>query len=105
MPTTVAPGITALSPNTAVPGGAMFTLTVTGTDFKNGAVIKFGAAEEPTTFLSATSLSATIPASDIATAGTVSVTVVNPDEQVSAGRPFTVQNVNAPTATAPQAPR
>ena len=70
VPTTVAPSITSLSPNTAIPGSVGFTLTVTGANFKNGAVVKFGGMDKPTTFLSATSLSATIAAPDIATAGT-----------------------------------
>ena len=90
-----APSITALSPGSAAPGGAAFTLSVTGSDFKDGAVVKFGTAEKPTTFLSATSLSVSIAASDIAAAGTVNVTVVNPDQQVSAGKPFAVGQTSA----------
>lgn len=91
MPTTVAPSISSLSPGTAAPGGAAFTLTVNGTDFKNGAVVKFGNSEKITTFLSATQLSAPITASEIATTASVPVIVTNPDGQSSAARNFTVQ--------------
>lgn len=90
VPTTVAPTITALSPNVKDADQFMFTLTVTGTDFKNGAVVKFGTSEKTTTFLSATQLTATIVSSDVSNVGTVPVTVINPDGQVSAASNFTV---------------
>ncbi len=93
VPTTVAPSISSLSPSSALPGGAAFTLTVNGADFKNGAVIRFGNTEKTTTFLSATKLTAPILASEIATAGSVPVVVKNPDNRVSTARAFPVQNV------------
>jgi hypothetical protein len=68
---------------THAPGGAAFTLTVNGTNFVSTSVVNFmvgtGTAKaEPTTFVSATQITAAIPASDVATAGTASVTVTNP---------------------------
>ena len=72
------PAITSLSPATATAGGATFTLTVTGSGFVNGAVVRWNGANRPTTFVSDTQLTAAIPATDIATAGTASVTVFNP---------------------------
>jgi len=48
------PTVAALAPATAVIGGANFTLHVTGTGFKPGAVIVFAGVDEPTTFVSAT---------------------------------------------------
>ena len=91
VPTTVAPSVTSLSPASAAPGSSTFPLTVTGANFKNGAVVKFGGADKPTTFLSAISLSAIIAASDIASAGAKPVLVTNPDGRVSASATFTVQ--------------
>ncbi|GIW01933.1 IPT/TIG domain-containing protein [Roseiflexus sp.] len=72
------PTITSLSPSTTVAGGSGFTLTITGTNFVNGSVVRWNGSDRTTTFVSSAQLTATIPASDIATAGTASVTVVNP---------------------------
>ncbi|MCI0400489.1 MAG: IPT/TIG domain-containing protein, partial [Gammaproteobacteria bacterium] len=57
---------------------AGFTLTVNGSNFINGSVVRWNGADRTTTFVSATQLTATIPASDIATAGTAAVTVFTP---------------------------
>jgi len=59
-------------------GGTAFTLTVTGTLFVSTSVVNFNSKAETTTFVSATQLTAAIPASDVATAGNVNVTVTNP---------------------------
>ena len=72
------PTISSLSPASATAGGTGFTLTVNGSGFVNGAAVRWNGADRPTTFVSDTQLTATIPAADIATAGTASVTVFNP---------------------------
>ena len=72
------PATTGLSPATATAGGPGFTLTVTGTNFISGSVVRWNGADRATTFVSATRLTAAIPAADIATAGTAQVTVGNP---------------------------
>ncbi len=63
---------------THVPGGVGFTLTVNGSNFVSTSKINFGTKAESTQFVSSTQLSAAIPASDVATAGPVSITVTNP---------------------------
>jgi len=73
-----APAITSLSPSSAMAGGAGFVLTVNGTGFVTGATVQWNGSPRTTSFVSATQLTAAIPASDIAAAGTASVTVVNP---------------------------
>jgi hypothetical protein len=73
-----APTISSISPATAVAGSDNFTLTITGTNFVNGAVVRWNGSDRTTTFVSSTRLEAAIPASDIATAGTANVTVFNP---------------------------
>src|SRR5207245_1261484 len=70
------PSITSLNPNCAIAGGPQFTLTVNGTNFVSGATVKWNATSLVTTFVSATQLTATVPASLIVTAGTASITVV-----------------------------
>lgn len=72
------PTVTALSPAFATAGGPAFTLTVTGTSFVASSQVAWNGSPLATTFVSSTSLTAQIPASDIASNGTPSVTVINP---------------------------
>ena len=67
-----------LMPDAVKPGGTGFTLTVNGTGFVSGATVDWNGSLLKTTFVSSSQLTASVPASDIATAGTASVTVVNP---------------------------
>jgi len=68
-----------LVPEAAAPGGTGFTLTVNGTDFVSGSVVHWNGAARTTHFVDQSRLTATIPATDIAKAGTASVAVVNPE--------------------------
>jgi hypothetical protein len=88
--TWVAPTITTLTPNTCVHGGASQALTINGTGFVMGSVVKFGSSVYYPVFVSATQLTLTLTGADIAAAGTPSVTVTNPDGQVTAGSVFTI---------------
>lgn len=72
------PAISSLSPTSATAGGAAFTLTVNGSSFVSGAAVRWNGSNRTTSFVGATQLTAQIPASDIASAGTASVTVFNP---------------------------
>jgi hypothetical protein len=67
-----------LVPNSAVPGGAGFGLTVNGTGFVPTSVVNWNGIGLPTTYLGPGQLTANVPASNIAGSGTVSVTVTNP---------------------------
>jgi hypothetical protein len=67
-----------LVPDAVAPGGAGFTLTVNGTGFVSGSVVNWNGSALVTTFVSSSQLTAAVAASDIATASTASVTVVNP---------------------------
>jgi trimeric autotransporter adhesin len=77
------PLITSLSPANAVPGSGAFTLTVNGSNFvaptlqTPGSTVAWNSAPLVTTFVSSTSLTASVPASDIATPGSASVSVFN----------------------------
>jgi len=92
-----APTVTSLSPSTTVAGGAGFPLTVTGTNYTQDTVVEWNGSPRVTKFSSTTSLTAQILASDIATAGSDSIVVVNPQGAggASAAFPFIV------TAAAP----
>src|SRR6266567_806894 len=93
------PQIVSLSPNSTAAGEAAFTLIVTGTGFISGSVVRWNGASRATTFDSSTQLTASIPATDIATAGIAEVTVFNPTPGggTSAAQTFTI-NPAAPTA-------
>lgn len=80
-----APTITSVSP-ASFPTGA-FTITVTGANFVNGSVVLFDGASLTTSFVSATSLTASGNAS---TAKSVAVTVRNPDGSTSNSASVTV---------------
>lgn len=69
-----------LDPPSAVAGGDAFTLNVNGTGFVNGATINVNDKSLTTTFVSATQLRAQVAKDTIANAGTLKVTVINPDQ-------------------------
>ena len=86
--------LTSLSPLSVVAGSGATTLTASGTGFVPGAKIVYGSTDLTTTFGSATSLSATIPASLLVSSGTAPITVVNPAPGggASSAISFTVAN-------------
>ena len=88
------PSLAAVSPTTAVAGGAGFTLTANGMGFVAGSAVNWNGTSRTTTYISSTQLSAAILASDIAIAGTSQVTVVNPTPGggTSSAIAFTVAN-------------
>lgn len=72
------PAISQLAPDSMNHGEAGFVLTVNGSNFSSNAMISFNGAAQTTTYVSGNQLMATVPASAIATAGTVPVIVTNP---------------------------
>jgi hypothetical protein len=73
-----APATTGLVPSSVAAGSAAFQLTVNGTNFVNGAAVRWNGANRTTTFVSAGQLTASITAADVASAASASVTVFNP---------------------------
>lgn len=67
-----------LVPASVTPGSQAFTLIVNGAGFASGAVVKVNGANVATTFVNSNRLKAAIPASDVATARTDEITVLNP---------------------------
>ena len=82
------PVVTAVLPTT-VPVGD-FTLVVSGQKFVSGAVVSFGGTFLPTQFVSTAELIATGTATS-AQAGTVQVTVINPDPGSATSNQFALQ--------------
>jgi hypothetical protein len=67
-----------LTPPSSQPRGAELNIRIHGTGFVPGAVAQWNGTALTTKFISQSIVSATIPASDLAMAGTASVTVANP---------------------------
>ena len=81
----VVPVLAAIVPNSANAGASAFTLTVNGSKFNNNAVVNWNGAKRTTTHVTAQQLTAAIAAADIATAGTVKVSVTNPGSNTPGG--------------------
>ncbi|HEY7312352.1 MAG TPA: Ig-like domain repeat protein, partial [Gemmataceae bacterium] len=99
-----APSITSLSPNSAVEGSGAFTLTVNGSGFNQNSTVQWNNSALATSYDSSTGqLNASVPASDVAEEGTVSVNVVNGGDGSSTSNTvtFTITDA-APTVNADQ---
>ncbi len=66
-----------ISPTGAIAGAAATTITATGANFTATSILNFNATPLATTFVSATQLTAVVPAALIATAGTANVIVTD----------------------------
>jgi uncharacterized repeat protein (TIGR01451 family) len=75
------PVITTLNPAEAVLNGPSFNLTVNGSNFVTGAVVRWNGADLPTVHVSSTQLTAAVPAANLAlpAPGSAAITVFNPD--------------------------
>ncbi len=76
-PTVTAATITSIAPTAAPVGAAATTLTVNGTNFISTSVVQVAGVSEATTYVSATQLQATVPASLLASATLLPVAVLN----------------------------
>mgnify|MGYP001366475323 CR=1 FL=1 len=72
------PVVNSLSPNNVTAGAPGFTLTVGGAAFVSGCVVRWNGANLPTSFVNANQVTATVPAGNVNTAGTASISVFNP---------------------------
>ncbi|HXA00153.1 MAG TPA: FG-GAP-like repeat-containing protein [Candidatus Dormibacteraeota bacterium] len=72
------PFLNPLQPAAVAPGGAAFTLTVTGTGFVAGSTVDWNGSPRTTTFVNSSKLTASIYAADIVASGTATITVVSP---------------------------
>ena len=94
LPAFPTPTISSLDPNAETAGGPSFTLTVHGQNFvTNRSVVRWNGSNRTTTFVDSNALTASIPASDIISAGSASVTVVDlPSNEASNSLLFTIIN-------------
>jgi|GEM_PF-2178340 len=95
----VVPVISSLQPAQVTAGGPAFALTLSGSSFASGSVVRWEGLDRPTTFLSGTQLRASIAAADITATGSRAVTVVNPGGSTSVPKYLTVTAANNPVPT------
>ncbi len=99
------PQICGLNPGVAAAGGAAFTLTISGEYFTASTTSKWGSTALATTYLSATQLTALVPAKLIASAGSATLTVTtavgtsSPATFIITGPP-SITTTTLPAATA-----
>ena len=86
----VLPVLTSMTPDQLALGQPAFTLTVTGSAFDASAVVTFNGVDMTTTYVSATTLTAAVPASAVTSAGTYPVLVRNSTGCTSNVLSFTV---------------
>lgn len=72
------PSVSSLSPSSKAPGSDAFTLTVNGSNFATDSVVRWSGKDRTTTFVSASRLTASIPAEDVAAEGDFAVSVFSP---------------------------
>lgn len=83
-PPATAPSISSISPTSVPVGSGSVTLTVSGSGFTSGTTLKIGTTAVPATLVSASQLTAIVPAALTASASTLSVSVSNGSETSSA---------------------
>src|SRR6266705_2439108 len=98
-PPSATPTVTSVTPSSAPAGGTGFTLTVNGGSFISGAQVEMTnqsnftkpVARPATTFVSSTQLTAQVSAAEIASPGTLQVSVFNPNFSATSNMlPFVV---------------
>jgi hypothetical protein len=89
------PAITALTPSGAIKGDTSFALTVDGTGFTPASVARWNGSTRATAYVSRTRLTVSISASDVAAAGSATLTVSNPAPGggSSPGKAFPIANL------------
>lgn len=101
------PAITSTSPSSVLAGSAATSLEVLGSNFVQQSVVMIGNTPLATTYEGPSFLQATLPGSNLATAGTLQLTVVNPSTPSPGGGSsntysFTINNpVPSITAVSP----
>jgi hypothetical protein len=87
--------LAALLPSCVTPGDPQFSISVIGTNFTPTSIVRFNGANRSTTFISASQLTAIIPASDIASPGVYEISVYIPGTGSSAPRILEINSSSA----------
>ncbi len=103
-PTPATVTVTSISPTTAAAGSGPLTLTVNGTGFLSTTTVQVGAVAEPTTYVSATQVTAVIPASQIASGAQLTVIALNGSTSSGSGAAINLAVTNPEPMIASLAP-
>src|SRR5262245_24176875 len=93
---TPGPTLDSISPTSANAGSSNTTITLTGSGFDAGSVVRINGTDIPTTFVNGSDLQAEIPASVLSTTGLLGVTVTNSGPSTSDFKVFTVLSTSRP---------
>jgi hypothetical protein len=88
-PTSNVPSLSGIAPSTTVAGASSIALSLYGSNFESGASVEWNGTQLISSWVSATQMTATIPASDLSAAGSAQVTVVY-GGGTSAAQTFTI---------------
>jgi hypothetical protein len=98
------PAITSVAPATIVAGSASTTLTVSGTGFTSSTAIQIGSVVEPTTYVSATQVTASVPAAQLAQGVLMPIVALNGNLTSASGTPVNLEVDNPKPAISQIAP-
>lgn len=93
------PSLTSIAPSSATAGAVAISLNLFGSNFENGATVQWNGPALPSTWISSTQMSATVPAGDVVNSGSADVTVTNPSPGggTSAAQIFKISAASAAT--------
>lgn len=95
-----APTVTSISPTSVMAGSGNLTLTLNGSGFLATTTVQVGGAAEQTAYVSGAQVTATIPASQLASGTQLPVIALNGSSSSGSGTPIDLQVTNpAPTIT------
>ena len=94
------PKITSISPSAVNSGATPVTLTVTGSNFIVGSVVRWNGTDRPTTFVNSSTLRVTISGTDLSQAGRATAVVFNPVAGGGLSNSVNVPVGGAPTVSA-----
>jgi hypothetical protein len=95
------PVVNSLEPAAMVTGSAAFTLSVVGSGFVSGSVVKLSGAALPTVFQSANQLTAQVTAAQVDAVASLSLTVSNPNGTISNAQTLAVTDAPAISSIEP----
>jgi len=91
--------VTALSPTSVAVGSPDTALTVTGTGFTSASVVSLNGTSEPTTYVSASEIHATVPSVQLKTGAVLTLSVANGSTVVTADPATLALSVDNPVPT------
>lgn len=98
------PVLNAISPSSTTAGGASLTLTVTGSNFTSGSVVRWNGSSLTTTVVNSTQLQAVVGSSLVADAGAARITVFTSGRWGGTSNSLTLTINPAPAAAPPPPP-